>query len=433
MKEVVVSYSNAGISKEELLSAEGTLQKELGILNSIAGKGYDDAHSSINLPTDKAMIAQVKTLAKKYQKASLIIVVGIGGSNLGTMAAYDAVKGKYANFHEKKMMLFADTVDPDSIECFSNAMKENAKAKGKTILCFVTKSGGTTETVVNFEVLYSVLKKCQKEGWVVAITDKGSKLQQLAESKKWDILEMPRMVGGRYSVFSPVGLFPLAIANVKIDGLLTGAAAMRKRCLSTNILGNPAALSAAILAHHNTKNRKNIHDTFLFANDLENLGKWYRQLMGESIGKEYDLDGKKVNRGITPTVSIGSTDLHSMAQLYLGGPYDKITTFITVQSFNNSIKVPIMKEYEALVPSIQGKSMSGIMEAIEQGVKTAFAAGKRPYMDIVMPDKSEESVGQLLQLKMMEMMLLGKLLNVNPFDQPNVEDYKTVTKKILAG
>ncbi len=434
MKGVGFSFKHAGISAKEIHAAAPILSTAIFQLNSIKDKGYDGCATSINLPADKAMHLKVKKLAKKYKKAAVIVVVGIGGSNLGTMAVYDAVKGKYANFYEKKMVLFADTVDPDSIERFSNAVKENAKSKYKVLLCFVTKSGGTTETVANFEILYSTLKKYQKGAdWVVAITDKGSKLWELAHHKGWDCLEIPKYVGGRYSVFSPVGLFPLAVAGVNIDALLKGAKDMRNKCLNIDITKNPAALSAIALASHYRHHNKNIHDTFLFSNDLENIGKWYRQLMGESIGKEHDLNGRKVNRGITPTVSIGSTDLHSMAQLYLGGPHDKVTTFITLDSFNKKMNMPVMKEYDALASSIQGKSMAGIMKAIEQGIKTAFAKGNRPFMSVVLPDKSEESIGQLLQMKMMEMMLLGRLLNVDPFDQPNVEEYKIVTKKILAG
>jgi glucose-6-phosphate isomerase len=434
MKGADFSFKNAGISTHNIHAAAPILSGVVSHLVKIKDKGYGDWSSSINLPSDNAMHSQVKKLSKKYSKATLIVVVGIGGSNLGTMAVYDAIKGKYASFYEDKMVLFADTVDSDSLDHFCSAMKEHAEGGFKTLLCFVTKSGGTTETVANFEVLYQTLKKHQKgDEWVVAITDKGSKLWDLAAQKRWDTLEIPKYVGGRYSVFSPVGLFPLAVAGIHIDSLLKGAKNMRNECLEENISKNPAALSAITIATHYRHHHKNIHDTFLFANDLENIGKWYRQLMGESIGKEHDLEGKKVNRGITPTVSIGSTDLHSMAQLYLGGPHDKFTTFITLKSFNTNLKVPNMKEYDALVPSIQGKSMAQLMGAIEKGVKTAFAKDKRPFIEVILAEKSEEAVGALLQFKMMEMIFLGKLLNVNPFDQPNVEDYKIVTKQILEG
>jgi glucose-6-phosphate isomerase len=160
------------------------------------------------------------------------------------------------------------------------------------------------------------------------------------------------------------------------------------------------------------------------------VGKWYRQLMGESIGKDHKRSGKKKLTGITPTVAVGSTDLHSMVQLYLGGPHDKFTTFVTVPT-KNSIKLPHWKQYDPLVKDIQGKNMGTLMGAILKGVKTAYANQQRPFCEIKLPAKDEYSIGALLQFKMIEMMYLGALLNVNPFDQENVEAYKKETRRIL--
>ena len=176
---------------------------------------------------------------------------------------------------------------------------------------------------------------------------------------------------------------------------------------------------------------KNISDLFLFANDLESLGKWCRQLIAESLGKEFNKKGETVNTGITPVVSIGSTDLHSMAQLYLGGPYDKFTTFLSVENSNSHINVPTLERYSKLVFGIQGTSLESVMSAIVEGTKAAFRKGGRPFMEIKLPYKSEYSIGQFLQFKMIETIFLGYLLDVNPFDQPNVESYKEETRKIL--
>jgi len=211
---------------------------------------------------------------------------------------------------------------------------------------------------------------------------------------------------------------------------LEGATYIREACIDTNIEKNPAAISAAIQYLH-YESGKNISDLFLFANDLESLGKWCRQLMAESLGKEFNKKGEKANIGITPIVSIGSTDLHSMAQLYLGGPYDKFTTFLSVENSNSPIKVPSLKEYSKLVYGIQGTSLESIMSAIMEGTKAAFRKGKRPFVEIKLPCKSEYSIGQFLQFKMIETIYLGYLLNVNPFNQPNVESYKEETRKIL--
>jgi glucose-6-phosphate isomerase len=154
--------------------------------------------------------------------------------------------------------------------------------------------------------------------------------------------------------------------------------------------------------------------------------------MGESIGKEKDTKGNKVNSGITPTVSTGSTDLHSMAQLYIGGPKDKVTTFVYANT-NNDILVPEDQLMQGLVEGIQNKPAKQIMNAILEGTKIAYKNVEHPYMEILLDDLNEYSLGEFLQFKMIEMMYLGKLLNVNTFDQPNVEDYKKETKKILLG
>ncbi|HLD86971.1 MAG TPA: hypothetical protein VJB12_02820 [Candidatus Nanoarchaeia archaeon] len=435
MKEAVFSYEHAGVPKMAL-SASGPLYSEIIAMNKASWRGYDDDRASINLPADITYLKKSLALAKKYKNVSCVVVAGIGGSNLGTMAVCDAIFGKFHNLLPKRSspkILFADTVDPDSMHSILRILSQTLEKRKKILLCFITKSGATTETVSNFEVLYRQLARFEKkpQDSIVAITDRGSNLWNLAQKLQFPTLEIPKKVGGRYSVFSAVGIFPLAVAGVDVAALLKGASSMRKRCLEKDISKNPAALCAIALYHH-LNNGKNIHDTFLFANDLESVGKWYRQLMGESIGKEFDRQGKRVNVGMTPTVSIGSTDLHSMAQLYLGGPYDKFTTFITLKKFGHAITTPFMKEYGQLVEHIQRKDFEGIMAAIVTGVQKAYQKDNRPYAQIVLPDKSESSIGQLLQMKMMEMMYLGSLMNVNPFDQPNVESYKTETKKILA-
>jgi glucose-6-phosphate isomerase len=152
--------------------------------------------------------------------------------------------------------------------------------------------------------------------------------------------------------------------------------------------------------------------------------------MGESIGKERSLQGDVVHAGITPTVSLGSTDLHSVEQLYLGGPKDKITTFISSKKVV-AVNVPDERTFPELVTMIAGKSAETIMTAILEGVKIAHQKADLPFMEVVLDGIDEYSLGAYMQFKMLEMMYLGQLLNVNSFDQPNVESYKVETKQIL--
>jgi glucose-6-phosphate isomerase len=237
---------------------------------------------------------------------------------------------------------------------------------------------------------------------------------------------MPAKVGGRYSVLAAVGLLPLLSVGLNVESLRQGARDILDQCLGKD---NVAAKSAAALAS-NLKAGKHINDNFFFHPELESLGKWYRQLMGESVGKQQDRSGKTVHTGITPTVSHGSTDLHSVGQLYLGGPKDKFTTFVST-THSSELNVPTERVWPDLVPMITGKSATKIMAAILDGTKVAYGKAKLPYMEVVLDGLDEHSIGSYLQFKMLEMMYLGELLHVNPFDQPNVESYKIETKRLL--
>lgn len=418
---IVYKYDNAQIPKSKIFNTAKKLTKEIKKLNSV--KDYSNENASIHLPNDEQnlRIVNAAITLKQKLKPQLIVVVGIGGSNLGTIAVQEAILGKQWNLHNTPRIMYADTTDPDSLQIIITEMQNTLRQGQQLILNVISKSGSTTETTANFEILLNVLKRHRKDSqkYVVATTDKNSKLWQIATKNNYSVLEIPKNVGGRYSVLSPVGLFPLGMIGINIKELLDGAEWMKQQCLSTK---SPATIGASIL-YLNTKAGKNIHDNFLFSTDLESLGKWYRQLLAESTGKTKPAP--------TPTVSIGSTDLHSMAQLYLGGPNDKYTTFVTTY-YNNTIKVPDYPEYNTLVENLQKKELNQIMKAIYSGVKTAYKKGKRTFTEIHMDGKTTYNIGAFMQLKMIETILLATLMKVNPYDQPAVEEYKKETQKILS-
>jgi glucose-6-phosphate isomerase len=393
-------------------------------------QNYEDAESSINLPSDQQILEEVTILQNHFANTNIeyIVDIGIGGSNLGTKAVYDALYGYFDVLQpdRKPKMIFADTNDPE----FLYKLKTFVTTQKNILINAISKSGGTTETIANLEIILNVIHDDQfvRERLVIT-TDHGSKFWHMAQEKGIKTLTLPKQVGGRYSVLSAVGLFPLAMAGININQLRKGAADIRAQCLSTKIEDNSALLSAVILFLHN-KQGKNINDNFCFEPEMESIGKWYRQLMGESIGKEDSVKGEKIYAGITPTVSIGSTDLHSMGQLYLGGPKDKITTFVSVEHHREDVTLPRELQFP-LVEHINEKKASDIMTAILEGVQAAYTKQNCPYMDIKLKDVSEYSIGAFFQFKMIEMMYLGKLLEVNPFDQPHVELYKVETKRIL--
>jgi glucose-6-phosphate isomerase len=433
MNVIKLKYSDSSFLEQ--VDIERTANEASGYvkhMQEVARSGnYDSVESSINLPFDSGLKSKIEglVLKKKIGNLKYIIVVGIGGSNLGTKAIYEAVRG--TNVASWPRLIFADTV---SSKLFSdiNTLLADAKSEEEFIINAVSKSGTTTETIAQLETIVMALKERFPRiiDRIVLTTDYKSKLWVAAEVQKFDLIEIPANVGGRYSVFSAVGLFPLALAGLNIGQLLEGARLTRDNCISLKTEENIALASASIIHLHAMQNIR-INNNFFFVPELEGIGRWYRQLMGESIGKEMDANGNKVNAGITPTISIGSTDLHSMAQLYLGGPRDKFTNFVSVENDRGDAQVPNDLLFPGLVEGIKGKKFTQIMHAIYGGVRTAYINNQIPFMEVKMPNVSEYTVGAYLQFKMMEMMYLAKFMNLNAFDQPNVEEYKEETRKLL--
>jgi len=437
MSSIKVLYDthSSGVSEAQLDKINELLQPEIETVKQAVGIGFDSEYSSINLPANEKMIFGIKKIVAEKKETSdpkTVIVIGIGGSNFGTIAVHEAINGLFYNESNPDVKLyFADSVDSDYIKTIFAFAQNELDQNRNVLLNVVSKSGTTTETIVNFQPFLDLLQKKRPDTYkdlVVVTTNKNSKLWNLAQAEGFAALEVPEKVGGRYSVFSPVGLFPLCFVGIDIEQLLAGAQSMMEFCLQEK---NPAASSAAIIFAQ-YQNGCSIHDTFLFSKDLAGVGAWYRQLVGESLGKETDKEGTVVNTGITPTVSIGTNDLHSVTQLYLAGPYDKFTTFVTVEK-GKDLYVPTLDPLKDFVANVQGISYDKLRQAIVGGMYRAYRKQRRPFMRIELPEKTPYFIGQLLQLKMIEVMYLGFLLNVNPFDQPQVELYKIGTREILAG
>ncbi len=440
MNKITFSYKDTSLLLEdEILRTGNELDSYITSLQEVAEAGdYSTPEASINLPFDKTVVSRVQDVAKQigYDHVKYIIHVGIGGSNFGAKAVYEALRSLMdpLSHNRTPKIIFLDTINAGTLQELVLLLKQEVENSEEILVHIVSKSGTTTETVVNTELLYQHLA----ERWgseavnsrMVVSTDEGSLLWKEAERLGFYKLAIPKQVGGRYSVFSAAHLFTLFCAGVDIEELLEGGRIARDQGLQVGIEYNPALTSAVVLYAHNTKNIS-MHNSFFFHGELESLGKWYQQLTGESIGKLENVDGEVVHAGITPTTSIGSIDLHSMAQLYLGGPKDKVTTFVNATT-SPSIQIPD----EAFLPSLDagfsGRITSEIMNAILGGTKEAYKKQHLPFMEIVLPDISAGSIGQYMQFKMMEIIFLARLLRVNAFDQPSVEDYKTETRAILS-
>lgn len=439
MKALELNYKDSCLISDQELTAYGKRCKpEIARIQHALTTTYESDYASLNVITDELSVQVVHNVIDQMQllKPTMLIVIGIGGSNLGAMAVHEAINGKFYNESDAATKVYwADSVDVIQIQTIALFMEMALKKNEQVVLNVISKSGATTETIAVYQILLELLKKyrpADAHRYVVVTTDKESKLWRLAQKEQCVLLEIPKKVGGRYSVFSPVGLFPLGMLGVDIDQLVKGARSVIPEYTDEDIFNNPALLSAAVLAAQYAQG-KYINDTFVFCTQLESFGRWYRQLMGESIGKEFNRQGDTVHVGITPTVSVGSADLHSVGQLYLAGPKNSCTTFVSVRNFPALAfsVVPEMMGYEQLVENIAGKTLPTIQHAILQGVQAAYKKRSMPYLSVEIADVSAFSLGQLLQCKMLEIMYLGYLLDVNPFDQPNVELYKQETREIL--
>jgi glucose-6-phosphate isomerase len=434
MDQLELDTSGTDFEAEEEIREE--ILEELEKLRRARETGYSDPRGCVNLPFDEEILEEVRELVEEKRELNpeYIVVAGIGGSNLGTVAIQEAVLGKlYNQKTSDTKILFAETTDSDHISDIIDIIGPELEKGNDVLMNGVSKSGGTTETIANFQVLVDLLKKHRDdyEKFVTVTTGEGSPLDEVAREEDFSRLHIPENVVGRYSVFSPVGLFPLGVVGVDIEELLEGARRGVERGLGENPGENPAARGAMeIFSAY--QNGVDIHDTFLYGKDLESIGKWQRQLMAESLGKEKNLEDVKVNQGITPLVSVGSTDLHSMMQLYMGGPNDKLHNVIFPEKNHKNVEVPELEGFEHLVDNIQGRDLKEIMHAIFEGVNETFEDEEKPYTVTKIPDKSGESIGELLQVKMIETIIFGKLMNVNPFDQPSVEKYKDKTRKNLS-
>jgi len=422
-----LKIDNARIDKE---TAEKTGEILIPISerlsNVVSQGGYGAKESFINLPFDEDILKEVKKVVSEKTDDNLkyILVIGIGGSNLGAKAVYDALHGHFDLLNPARFpkIIFSDTNNPKTLSNLKNFLNTAIKDPSEIIVNIISKSGNTIETVANAEFIVNILseKFTDISNRIVVTTGKDSVLWKKSEEKGITLLSIPENIGGRYSVFSAIGLFPMALVGVDIEEFLRGARKMRDICISENISENPAMLSALSL-FSNYENGKTTNDNFFFNGELESLGKWYRQLMGESIGKD--------SKGINPTVSIGSTDLHSVGQLYLGGPKDKIISFI---KSNKTEDVSISTNlFPGLVDGIDGKSPDDVLNAIFEGVKATYIKKGISFMELILDDISPRSIGEFMQFKMIEMVYLGALLEINVFNQPDVEAYKDGTRQIL--
>ncbi|MDO3391694.1 MULTISPECIES: glucose-6-phosphate isomerase [Bacteroides] len=410
------------VSKESISAYEAQVKAAQEALENGTCKG-NDFLGWLHLPSSitPEHLADLKATAQVLRdNCEVVVVAGIGGSYLGARAVIEAMSNSFAWLQEKKngpVILFAGH---NIGEDYLYELTEYLKGK-KFGVINISKSGTTTETALAFRLLK---KQCEDQlgkemakKVIVAITDaKKGAARVTADREGYKSFIIPDNVGGRFSVLTPVGLLPIAVAGFDIEKLVAGAAAMEKACgLNVPFAENPAALYAAT-RNELYKNGKKIEILVNFNPKLHYFNEWWKQLYGESEGK----DGK----GIFPAAVDFSTDLHSMGQWIQEGERTIYETVISVEKTQHQLTVPTDEANLDGLNFLAGKHVDEVNKMAELGTQLAHVDGGVPNMRVVLPALDEESIGGLMYFFEKACGISGILLGVNPFNQPGVEAYK---------
>ena len=374
----------------------------------------------VNLPSeiDETLLADIeKTAAVLRQKSDIFVVIGIGGSYLGARAVIEALQNHFAPLtDEKPLIVYAGhNMSEDYLHDLMAVLDKKDYS-----LAVISKSGTTTEPAIAFRILkqHIINKYGEQEAAtrIVAITDKTrGALKQLANVKGYKTYIVPDDVGGRFSVLTPVGLLPIAVAGIDIRALVRGAVEMEQACKANPTLDNPVTQYAVVrqaLYHQGLTNEIMVN----YEPRLVYFSEWWKQLYGESHGKQH--------KGVFPASVTFSTDLHSMGQYIQDGLRNLFETVISVEHSNHELRIPMENEDLDQLNYIAGKRISEVNHKAELGTVLAHEDGGVPNLRIVIPEVSERVLGELIYFFEMACAVSGYLLDVNPFDQPGVEAYK---------
>lgn len=383
----------------------------------------------IDLPEENqaGLISKIKEQADQLKKISeIVVVIGIGGSYLGSRAVIEALGTHFYELQseqESPLVLFAgQNISDDYHHDLLNVLDNREYS-----IIVISKSGTTTEPAIAFRLLkeHLIAKYGEEESpkRIVAITDreKGA-LKTLADKEGYPTFVVPDDVGGRFSVLSPVGLLPIALAGFDISKLIDGAAAMRRDFLENKGAGQVIRQYAA-LRNALYEDGKTVEVYASYNPKLAFVTEWLKQLYGESEGKE--------QKGIFPAGVNFTTDLHSLGQYIQDGLRMMFETVITVENPKNPLRIP---EDEANLDGlnyIAGKTMSYVNHQAKKGTMMAHVDGGVPNIEIIIPEITEFVLGELIWFFEMACAISGYILQVNPFDQPGVEDYKRNMFRLL--
>ena len=379
----------------------------------------------------KEVVKSINATAKRIRRTcDSFVVLGIGGSALGPIAVFTALKHLYYNELPKKVrkgpkFYVIDNVDPEKMNALFDVIDIE-----KTMFNVITKSGATSETMSQYliimDMLTAKLGDKASEHIIATTSEFKGNLIKIAKERNIETFYIPEGVGGRFSELSPVGLLPAAVVGIDIAEMLRGAKEMDKKCKTDDMWRNPA-LAIATLQYIAIKSGKNIGVIMPYADSLKYIADWYAQLWAESLGKEVDNDGNKVNVGQTPVKALGVTDQHSQVQLFNEGPYDKVITFIEVGEFRSDCIIPNGCEEYPDVNFLCGHSLGELMNNELFATRYNLVQQRRANYTIHLDMVDEYHIGGLLYLMELQTAYAGAMFDIDVYNQPGVEGGKNAT------
>ena len=412
---------------EELARRFGEIQAEVRSRRAAGEYGF------YALPAQERTTRQIAAFADTVGQAyDHVLVLGIGGSALGTRALLSALRPPAWNELDDEgrdffpRLTLLDNVDPGSVAAALRRIDPR-----RVLVNVVSKSGGTAETLAQYFVvrkwLNDALGAAASRHLVFTTDPVAGMLRAIAADEGIAALEVPPDVGGRFSVLSPVGLLPAALVGIDIAGLLEGAGRAVARAEENDLLKNPAALFAALHWAADTQAGARLHVLMPYSDRLRDLAEWFRQLWAESLGKRLDRGGNVVHAGPTPVAAVGATDQHSQVQLFMEGPFDKVITFVTVAAEAGEVTIPPVTGLASEVACLGGRSLGDLLRAEYEATSAALARMGRMNCTIALPALGPAEVGELLMFFQLATGYAGCWYGVNPFDQPGVELGKRLT------
>ena len=398
-----------------------------------------------DLPGDRALAGRTLELAAALDgRFDDLVVIGIGGSALGTIALRDALLGPAWNERDRgaragrPRLHLLDNPDPDSVSALLARLDLS-----RTLFNVVSKSGSTSETMALFLVVRERLARAvgpdrAGDHLVVTTDPRSGALREVALAEGLRSLPVPEGVGGRFSVLSPVGMLPGALTGIDIEALLRGAAATAERCASARLRDNPAGVLATLLHAADVDMGSPIQVFMPYADRLRGFAYWVQQLWAESLGKPAAGDGNPPvpgaapgGTGPTPLPAFGPADQHSILQLLMEGPADKVVVFLGCRAPERDLTIPRGFPDQPALSCLGGHTLFGLLDGERRATAEALRRAGRMNLTVTLERIDAHTVGALFMLFQLSVVYAGALYGVNPFDQPGVELGKSLTYGLM--